>query len=55
MNRLFAALLLPAIAITATGRANVVLIVSDDQGYADISRAPGRCPDHSDEKHGVGC
>ena len=44
MNRLFAALLLPAIAIATTGRANVVLIVSDDQGYADIS-----CYPHPDE------
>ncbi len=44
MNRLFAALLLPAIAIAATGRANVVLIISDDQGYADIS-----CYPHPDE------
>ena len=44
MNRLFAALLLPAIAIAATGRANVVLIVSDEQGYANIS-----CYPHPDE------
>ena len=36
--------LLPAIAVAATGGANVVLIVSDDQGYADIS-----CYPHPDE------
>ena len=44
MNRLFTALLIPVIAIAATEGANVVLIVSDDQGYADIS-----CYPHPDE------
>ena len=44
MRRLLPIALLPAIAIAATGGANVVLIVSDDQGYADIS-----CYPHPDE------
>ena len=40
MKRLLPIALLPAIAVAATGGANVVLIVSDDQGYADISCYP---------------
>ena len=44
MTRILSIALFPAIAIAATGGANVVLIVSDDQGYADIS-----CYPHSDE------
>ena len=43
MNRLLALLLLPAAVLSAAG-ANIVLIVSDDQGYADIS-----CYPHPDE------
>ena len=44
MRRLLPIALLPAIAVAATGGANVVVIVSDDQGYADIS-----CYPHPDE------
>ncbi len=44
MTRLLALALLPVIATAATDGANIVLIVSDDQGYADIS-----CYPHPDE------
>ena len=44
MKHLLAIALFPAIAVAATEGANVVLIVSDDQGYADSS-----CYPHPDE------
>ncbi len=44
MRRTILALLLSAGICAAADRTNIVLIVSDDQGYADIS-----CYEHPDE------